>query len=62
MSWVHFLQFNSKTFKTFKKFKFKTLFEKLYRKSIKVVCTNRGGEIVSHDLINFVKDKACIDN
>ena len=53
MSWVYFLRFKSETFENFKKFK--ALVEKKGG-SIQVLRTDRGGEFMSEEFINFCDD------
>ncbi|KAJ0094031.1 hypothetical protein Patl1_27066 [Pistacia atlantica] len=55
MSWVYFLQFKSETFENFKKFKAHV--EKQSGKCIKVLCTDRGGEFLSHEFIQFCEEQ-----
>lgn len=51
MSWVYFLKLKSETFESFKIFK--ALVEKQSGRSIKALRTDRGGEFLSNEFIDF---------
>jgi Reverse transcriptase (RNA-dependent DNA polymerase)/gag-polypeptide of LTR copia-type/Integrase core domain/GAG-pre-integrase domain/Domain of unknown function (DUF4219)/Zinc knuckle len=51
MSWIFFLHHKSETFQNFKKFK--AVVEKQSGKNIKTLRTDRGGEFLSKEFINF---------
>jgi transposase InsO family protein len=55
MSWVYFLQSKGEAFKSFKVFK--AFVEKQYEKKLKVLRTDRGGEFLSKEFINFCENE-----
>ena len=55
MSWVYFLQLKSETFQAFKKFK--ALVEKQSGNCIKTLRTDRGGEFLSHEFVEFCEEQ-----
>ena len=54
MSWVYFLKAKSEAFENFKKFK--TLMENQSGKKVKALRTDRGGEFLSKEFIEYCEE------